>query len=241
MSRPYADLKPIKCEYNYTSAVTYAFFDEGKRRLNKKGFEIPYTWQLAGVRMQAGYESDIADEENWVREGVVYFKKDNPIFARTGLPFLHPEEFRNFGRIDKYYTDLNKQEIEKARSEGLEIKDAKLLKLMSCRAPFYCLRIPLARMGEDKYGVWLFGGEGTDKQKSKRAQLFGDWLRGHPYIDQSDKVNLEILLVEPRDLTGVDFADQLMMDKIGTLRAAYRSPDCHYLVRGIKTAKAKKD
>ena len=36
-------------------------------------------------------------------------------------------------------------------------------------------------MGSDKFGVFFFGGKGSDSDKSKKAQNYGNWLLNLPY------------------------------------------------------------
>ena len=57
------------------SARVEAPLDEGKKLLREKGLEIPYAYQNAELKMQDGYDSDVASSGNWAREGILYDKK----------------------------------------------------------------------------------------------------------------------------------------------------------------------
>ncbi len=162
----------------------YLPFNQGKAELEREGFEIPSTWRNTELRIKEGYKSNISTNGNWVKEGPLYLKGDNTRLLPIGLPFKNPIGATNAHRNGGEYTSLNAQEVEQARAEGLEVNPKDLNEKGN-------IVIPTRRFGSDKYGIWSFGGEGTDEEKSKRAQNYGDWLLNSPFKIESINVYLD--------------------------------------------------
>ncbi len=171
-------------------------------------FKIPAVWLNQQVRQERGYEDDVSENGNWVKEGVLYRQKANNVFTRTGLPYLHPEEAVLAHSEGREYTleGCTQDEIDKAVAEGLEIAPEDLDKDGN-------VVIPCSELGSNKYGLWLFGGKGTDNERSNRARESGLWL-----IDSPKKITqLKIYLNNKKysEDIGRDYANQMWFRRLG--------------------------
>jgi len=188
----------------YSIAKALAPFNKGKRAVESvEGgkFRIPATWLDQQVREERGYQDDVSKNGNWVLEGDLYVK-DKRILTPTGLPYLHPDEAVLAHSQGREYTleGCTQDEIDKAIAEGLEIKASDLNSDEN-------LGIPCNDFGSNRYGLFLFGGKGTDKERSDRAKKSGLWL-----IDSSEKINELIVYLDRKGYSnrvGKDYANQM--------------------------------
>ena len=219
------DIRPAE----FSSDVWEGPFDEARRAMIEAGFEDIPLWLNAFLREQQGYDSFISQNGNWIKEGVLYTPKENTRLLSGGLCLLAPEKATQAHRECREYTleDISQEEIEKARAEGLEIDSKDLDKDRY-------LRIPTNRFNLDKYAVLLFGGEGTDGEKSKRTQTYGDWLQASP--QKIKQITLYLNNREYIDNLNKPYANHLWFYYLGNnsdLNGDNRSLNYDSRVRGV--------
>ncbi|MBI2629114.1 hypothetical protein HYW74_03455 [Candidatus Pacearchaeota archaeon] len=179
-------------------------FDAGKELIEIEGFYIPSADENARLRIQEGENAFCSNNGNWVKEGPLYLRRDNTRLLRTGLPYLHPREATEAHKTGEY-TSLEKEDIEKGREEGLKVKNSDLDK-------GGLIKMPTDSLGSDKYGLWFFGGEkGTDAEKSKRAQNYGDFLLNSRF--EIKDISIKLDKQEYTDKIG-DHASQLWFNRL---------------------------
>jgi len=193
----------------YSSGVWKGPFDKAREAMLSKGYSDIPLWLNALLREQQGYGSSISQNENWVRNGVLYWKGENMRLLPEGLCLLDPQAATHANRNSEEYTleGISSGAIEQARGQGLEIKAKDL-------GGHKNLVIPTNRFGSDIYAIHLFGGEGTDKEKSKRAQNHGEWLINSP----REITELTLYLTGKSYIDeGEPFATQLFLDSISDI------------------------
>ncbi len=189
----------------YLIAKVLAPFNKGKILVESaKGgiFRIPAVWLNQQVRQERGYEDDVSKNGNWVLEGVLYRQKADNVFTRIGLTYLHPEEGVSAHLKKREYTleGCTRDEIDRAVAEGLKINPKDLDVNGN-------LVIPCSELGSNKYGLWFFGGKGTDEEKSSRAKKSGLRL-----IDSPQKITQFIVSLDAKKYSknvGKDYAVQM--------------------------------
>lgn len=188
----------------YLIAKTLAPFNKGKKAVDSAEggkFKIPRIWLNQQVREERGYEDDVSKNGNWVLEGILYVK-DKRIINPTGLSYLHPNEaVKSHSQGGEYTLETCTQdEIERAIANGLEIKADDLDSDGD-------LVIPCKDFGSNQYSLFLFGGEGKDKEKSKRAENSGEWLIKSP--QEINKITLYLDKQKNIKKVGKDYATQM--------------------------------
>ncbi len=194
----------------YSIARVIAPFNKGKKAVESaRGgkFRIPSTCLNQQAREERGYQDDVSRNGNWVREGV-YRQKENNVLTSTGLAYLHPDEAVLAHSNGKEYTleACTQDEIEKAIAEGLIILPEYLDENGN-------LKIPCSDFGSNQYGLFFFGGKGTDKEKSDRAKASGAWL-----INSPEKTTEVVVYLDGEDYSrkiGKDYANQMWFRGLG--------------------------
>lgn len=188
----------------YLISRAVAPFNKGKEAVELAGggkFRIPRVWINQQAREERGYQDDISRNGNWVKEGILY-SQDKRVITPTGLCYLHADKFVKAHKQGREYTleGCTQEEIDQAIAEGLEIKASDLNKNGN-------LAIPCADFGSNRYGLFLFGGNGTDKEISERAKKSGEWL-----INAPEKINEVVLCLDEQGYSrklGKDYAAQM--------------------------------
>ena len=189
----------------YSIAKASAPFNKGKRAVESAEggkFRMPAIWLNQQVREERGYQDDVSRNGNWVLEGALYRQKADNVLTRTGLACLHPDEAVLAHSQGREYTleACTQDEIDKAVAEGLTIAPKDLKRNGN-------LVIPCNDFGSNKYGLFFFGGEGTEKERSDRAKASGLWL-----IDSPEKIKELTILLDDKNYSqgiGKDYANQM--------------------------------
>ena len=152
-------------------------------------FKVPALSVNQQVREERGYQDDVSRNGNWVKEGVLY-QGDKRVITPTGLCYLHADEAVQAHQNGREYTleGCTQDEIDKAVSEGLIIKARDLNRGGH-------LVIPCTDFGSNEYGLFLFGGKGTDAERSMRAEKSGKWL-----INAPEKISEVTLYLDGQNL-----------------------------------------
>jgi len=192
-------------------AIANARFDKGKLAIESAQggrFKVPAIWLNQQVREERGYEDDVSRNGNWVKEGVLYRQTANNVFTKIGLPYLHPEEAVLAHLQCREYTleGCAQDEIDKAIASGLEINPEDLDKNDD-------LVIPCSDFGSNKYGLFFFGGKGTDSERSNRAKNSGQWLINSPETIEKFVVRLDSKNYSKK--IGRDYAYQMWFSSLG--------------------------
>jgi len=216
------DIKPL----GLASAVCPAPFDQALETLVKQGYQIIQLWQNALLREQKGYSHSVSTSGNWVREGDLYIPGENTRLLRNSLCLNNPKQATQAHRDNQEYTLLTSEEIEKARTQGLEIKAQDLDK-------YDDLIIPTKEFGSNNYAIFLFGGQGTDTEKSKRAKTHGQWL-----LDSPKKLNKITIFLDNKNYVNKKckpYANQLWLRSLGdnSVVGYSRNLSCNSGVRGV--------
>jgi hypothetical protein len=141
--------------------------------LKEQGFKTKMPlWLNALLRENSLLDSSICTSGNIVMEGILYSPEKNPRLLPFGLCLAYPSKAaENHEHSEEYLLKRRFREeyIGRLGPSGLEIKSSDL-------GPDGHLHIPIRFLGESIYSIWLFGGDGTDSEKSKRAQNHADWI-----------------------------------------------------------------
>ncbi len=157
------------------SAYVVAPFDEGLDVLRQNDYKLISSDEQGVLRVQEGYTADVSKFGNWVLQGPLYRKNERTLLLPAGLPLRHPVDAVHAHRNYKEYIPSD-DDIQQAIAEGLEVLPKDVDKNGNIVVPFKSI-------GSDKYGMFFFGEEGTDTEKSKKAQAYGDWIvhQNNPY------------------------------------------------------------
>jgi hypothetical protein len=134
------------------SAYAVNTFDKAKKALEAKGYRVISLEENAGLRVQEGSDSSIAQRGNWTREGFIYvpnkgafLTKDSPIMANAKQAIDCHRHNRDF-----YLTD---EQVEKSLADSVLIKET---------------QIPTNRFADEALTSFAFG---------KNAKVYGEFLK----------------------------------------------------------------
>lgn len=111
------------------------------------------------------FRKGIQHDNSAVACGIIVKSNEKPRFVKR---FITPEI--NYGLDSKWHEKLFNADKEHLWESGLQINPRDI-------GDYEIIKIPCKRLGSNRYSFWFFGGEeGSDSEKSKKAQGFGDFL-----------------------------------------------------------------
>lgn len=153
------------------SAYTDAHFDDGAYLLRKLGMEVISLQENAELRIEAGLESFVSLNRNWVREGVLYIPDKGTFLTRNSPIVANPREavkiFKHRKKGGEVY--LTDEQTEQALEDSVKLSAG---------------YIPTDRLAEIEVGVYAFG---------KLAQDYGMFLK------ESGADNLHVILAKLKE------------------------------------------
>ena len=133
------------------SAYLEASFDDAKRDLEKKKYELISLEQMAQLRIQEGKDAYISQNGNWTREGFIYIPKEGIFLTKKSPVMASPEKATDCHKNKQAFCPAPKQ-VELALAD-------------SCKVT--ATSIPVLRLSEEELTVYAFG---------ERAKAYGEFL-----------------------------------------------------------------
>ncbi len=167
-----ADDAPISTAYVCAPLVL------AKHILRANGYDGIKLWENAQLYLQEPENEAILGEEVLTAQGVLYVPNENPRVIPIGPHWIYAAEATKAASQDASLK-FKRERIQSLLEQGFEIRRSDLNEGLLVLNP--------RDLGSNEYGLKLFGGDGTDEIRSKRAQSFGDWLLNSKHkIDEDD-------------------------------------------------------
>lgn len=148
------DIKPSRVE----SAIVRAAFDTASAELEQNRYEIIALPQNAELRIQQGQNSNISQNGNYVKEGLIYTPNGKPRLVRNSPILYSAKEATQAHREGREFYPTQ-EKIENALADSVDF-------------PSQNIEIPTNRFGSEELTVYAIGGG-----NSQAAQLYGDFLK----------------------------------------------------------------
>jgi hypothetical protein len=163
------DVKPTEI----VSASLNAPFDEGKRDLEGRGYDIISLEENAKLRMQVGKDSVISKTGNWVREAFLYIPERGVYLTKYSAIMENPEEATTYSKNGSEFY-MSTEQIAKSLSNSVKLTNETIpiTDTINQLIPTKGLtgRIPTRGLVDNKIAVYAFGG-------IKNTRDYGEFLR----------------------------------------------------------------
>jgi len=137
------------------SATVYGQFDEAIESLTKNGYEIISLIQNAQLRIQQGKDAYISQNENWVKEGVLYVPRGKNKLVRNS-PILESVKKATQAHNVRREFYPTREQIEQSLTDSIDF-------------PEKIIKIPTNRFNSEDLAVYALGGE-------NEARAYGEFL-----------------------------------------------------------------